>query len=170
MQAGASAFATSHLHRLMATSQWPVSAPAAGARVSSCTQPRQKMPGAPEADEAGEKPGEKEEQAISAVLPPSAPPRTGRLVRKVGPTRGEGRPPARTGQSQVGPVTDRLAALPASLVPRTARRKGGSNRACERSFGWRLRDSMSGYHDSSSLYRRRHGIDCECVAGPVCQM
>src|SRR5690242_2114783 len=152
------------------TSRCPAAPPAALARVFSRTQPRQEMPGAPEAGEAGEKPGEKEEQAIPSVLPPSAPARTGRLVRKVRPAGGEGRAPALTGQSQVGLVTDRLAALPASLVPRTARCERGSHRAGERSSGWRLRDSMSGYHDSSSLYTQRHGIDCECVAEPLCQM
>src|SRR2546421_11202819 len=107
MQAGWSACALSRVHRLMTTSPCSASARAAGARVSSCNQPRQELPGAPEAGEAGEKPGDEKKQAIPSVLPPSTPAGAGRLLGKDRATRGERRPPALPWESPEGAVTHR---------------------------------------------------------------
>jgi hypothetical protein len=170
MQATDSAAAADFLDRLIDGAPYPGSWPGEGRAALSCTQPCQKMPGAPEAGEAGDEAGEKEAETVTSVLPPPASPWPGGLVRKVRAARRESGAPALTGQPQIGPVSDGLVgAVPASLFPAAAWRPGrrgpvaGGRRR-------RFRDSTSSHHDSSSLYTQRHGIDCECVAQPLCQM
>jgi hypothetical protein len=170
MQASDSAATADFRDRPIAAAPDPESRQCEGRAALSCTQPCQKMPGAPEDGEAGDEAGEKEAQTVTSVLPPPASPWPGGLVRKVRPARRESRAPALTGQPQIGPFSGGLVGvLPAALVPAAAwrPRRRGARAACYRR---RFRDSTSSHHDSSSLYTRRHGIDCECVAQPLCQM